>query len=396
MTNPELCEKYGVSNTLISRWKIELGLVKGVLFNKINKNDFVADCKAMSYRELEEKYNVTQSCLQRWKKKLGIYVAPRNKTHEQFLEEVKAKYGNEYLVVGKYLGSQQRIKIKHNICGKDFTVRPPEFLTIQTCPYCTSKMKFEKQTKSPQEFREKVFAIVGDEYSIVEDYQKSNIQVKMRHNVCGNEYLVMPHAFLLGNRCPKCALRKVADKTRKPHDVFESEIYDIYGDTFKIIDKYINRDTKIRIKHNKCGKTCKVAPRTLYHGYRCQYCQSDNVSFGETQIQEYLESHHLSYQRNYRIPECKNKVSLPFDFAVFETNGKLKMLIEYDGEQHYFPIDFWGGKDGLRYRKQNDQIKTSYCIKNKIPLIRISFKQLYQIEEILSDNLLQQGGVRMV
>jgi len=38
---------------------------------------------------------------------------------------------------------------------------------------------------------------------------------------------------------------------------------------------------------------------------------------------------------------------MPFDFAIFK-NGKLVCLIEFDGEQHYRPIDFLGGEDKFK------------------------------------------------
>ena len=48
-------------------------------------------------------------------------------------------------------------------------------------------------------------------------------------------------------------------------------------------------------------------------------------------------------------------------------------LIEYDGRQHFESVDIWGGEDALLKRKINDEIKNNYCIKNRIPLLRISY-----------------------
>jgi len=386
----DLSRKYEVCHSIISRWRVELGLSKTISLNKIDKEQFVTDCETMSYKELEDKYKVTHSTLQGWKRKLGCFVKPRNKTHEQFVRDVMQKYGNDYVVVGEYLGSRKKVKIKHLSCGCEFMINPDVFLTVQECPQCTKELYLSRTTKCSAKFAEEVFLLVGDEYSILEEYKKSNVPILIRHNVCGNEYRVQPNGFLHGSRCPKCAVQKVASKTRKPQGIFEARIYEIYGDEFCVVGKYVNMDTKLKVKHNNCGNICEVTPRTLFHGYRCQYCQSDNVSFGESRIQEFCEKHYLSYQRGYRIPKCKNKVPLPFDFAIFESDGKLKMLIEFDGVQHYKPIEFWGGEDGLKYRKRNDGIKNTYCAEHNIPLIRISFNQCYHIDEILSKTLLRK------
>lgn len=76
--------------------------------------------------------------------------------------------------------------------------------------------------------------------------------------------------------------------------------------------------------------------------------------------------------------ECKNNRSLPFDFYLPEYNT----CIEYDGEQHFYPIDFSFGKlshenvlEKFIDVKKNDSIKTNFCKKEGINLLRISYKQ---------------------
>jgi hypothetical protein len=62
-----------------------------------------------------------------------------------------------------------------------------------------------------------------------------------------------------------------------------------------------------------------------------------------------------------------------------------KSCIEYDGRQHFEPIDFFGGNDGLKYIQINDAIKNKYCEDNGIKLIRIRYDEnAYEIlKEIL-------------
>lgn len=393
----DLAKKYHACHSIISRWRMELGLVKrGLSFNKLNKEQYILDCEVMTYKELEEKYNVSQSALQRWKCKLGIFVKPKEKTHEQFLGEVIDKYGDEYVVIGQYVNSYTKIKIKHSTCNHVFWARPVDFLTVKKCPNCTKIDYLQKRIKTTTEFKEEVFALVGNEYSVLGKYQRSDLSIKMKHALCGNIFETKPTVFLSGRRCPKCTFERVVAQRRTPHSVFVSRIDELYGDEFCVLGTYENVDTKIKVKHSKCGKTSEVTPRTLFHGYRCQYCQSSSISFGECRVQEFCEKHNLLYQRNFRIAECKNKTSLPFDFAIFEHDGALRMLIEFDGVQHFKSIAFWGGDDGLRYRKRNDNIKNAYCAKHNIPLIRISFNQCYCIEEILSKVILRGGGIRML
>ena len=68
---------------------------------------------------------------------------------------------------------------------------------------------------------------------------------------------------------------------------------------------------------------------------------------------------------------------LPFDFYI----EKLNIIIEYDGEHHFHPIDYWGGEEKYKITQENDEIKNTYCKTNGIELIRIPYT--YTKEEII-------------
>lgn len=51
------------------------------------------------------------------------------------------------------------------------------------------------------------------------------------------------------------------------------------------------------------------------------------------------------------------------------------LAIEYHGAQHYMPIDFFGGKEGLRLRQELDRKKKNKCDENKIKLVEISYEE---------------------
>jgi len=52
--------------------------------------------------------------------------------------------------------------------------------------------------------------------------------------------------------------------------------------------------------------------------------------------------------------------------------------VEYNGAQHYLPIDFFGGKDGLELRKVLDKRKLEKCYKNSVGLIEISYDEDFE------------------
>lgn len=118
-------------------------------------------------------------------------------------------------------------------------------------------------------------------------------------------------------------------------------------------------------------------------GSGCPHCNLF-VSKGERRVQECLLKHGLNIDTQYREPNCKNILPLPFDVAVFDEDGILKCLVEYDGEGHFYPIGIYGGEEEFESRKQNDEIKDKYCEDNGIILIRIPYWLLNHIDEVLT------------
>ena len=47
----------------------------------------------------------------------------------------------------------------------------------------------------------------------------------------------------------------------------------------------------------------------------------------------------------------------------------LQTAIEYQGIQHYRPVDFFGGEDALQQRKELDRVKRQLCEENHVRLI---------------------------
>lgn len=52
--------------------------------------------------------------------------------------------------------------------------------------------------------------------------------------------------------------------------------------------------------------------------------------------------------------------------------------IEYQGAQHFLPIDFFGGEEGLKLRKILDRRKAEKCFENSVDLIEISYEEDFE------------------
>jgi very-short-patch-repair endonuclease len=123
----------------------------------------------------------------------------------------------------------------------------------------------------------------------------------------------------------------------------------------------------------------------LLNGCGCPKCAT---SKGEQRIADFLDVLNIQYERQKKFACCKNKRELPFDFYISERN----MAIEYDGKQHFEPVD-WGFHDeelmiaNFNDLQKRDRIKNKYCEDNGIKLIRIAYTEFDNIEKILSENL---------
>lgn len=72
-------------------------------------------------------------------------------------------------------------------------------------------------------------------------------------------------------------------------------------------------------------------------------------SRGEIRIHEILEGNDIPFEEEYEFPGLKAPSGRPlrFDFAIFDDDGNLEFLIEYQGKQHYQAVSKFGGAKGL-------------------------------------------------
>ena len=97
------------------------------------------------------------------------------------------------------------------------------------------------------------------------------------------------------------------------------------------------------------------------------------MSIREVWVENFLKDNNINYKTQYSFADCKNKYVLHFDFAIFNKYNMLIALLEIDGEQHYKPIDYFGGDEGFALTHQRDEIKNKYCKDNNINLIRLPY-----------------------
>jgi very-short-patch-repair endonuclease len=223
--------------------------------------------------------------------------------------------------------------------------------------------------------RNKCHELYGDEYTILSNvYIGNKIKMDIIHNKCGIEFKSNYNNFTNNHGCPTCGgSKKLTMKSIK------EKCYEIYCDEYSIISEdYINNKTKIKIKHNECQHEWLVNTNNfLCNRSGCPNC---SISKGENMIKQFLNQNNISYNSQKTFNDCVHINNLKFDFYLPEHNT----CIEFDGIQHFKPVEKFGGLKTFEITKIRDGIKNSYCANNKINLLRIPYTKLSKINEILN------------
>ena len=293
-------------------------------------------------------------------------------TTEEVKGRIKDSTGNEYFLLGNYVNAKTKMLVKHNLCKNEYKVRWNSFQQGARCPKCSGLKKLNNE-----EIDKQIFELTKDEYVRIGDYVNNATKMLVKHSLCENTYKVRWNSFQKGSRCPKCS-----GKEKLNNDEIDKKIFNLVGLEYVRVSKYRGTHTKMLVRHNLCKNEYKVTWGNFKQGKRCPKC---NESKGEKTISDILNSLNIKYTSQKRFPECKHKNTLPFDFYIH--NKKSKLLIEFDGRQHFESIEYFGGDNGLKDTQLRDKIKNDFAKEKDIPLLRIPYTEQDNIESILTNKL---------
>ncbi len=134
--------------------------------------------------------------------------------------------------------------------------------------------------------------------------------------------------------------------------------YGAYIRKFEIEDQLDEKDAENIVREMK--GVAKIGERWINETLLFNYI---NVMFSHFSVQREASPSWLGNQRlDIFIPE-------------------LKLAIEYQGQQHFKPVELFGGKEGLMKAKERDKVKLAKCKKNNINLVYFTYK--YNLSEQL-------------
>lgn len=102
-----------------------------------------------------------------------------------------------------------------------------------------------------------------------------------------------------------------------------------------------------------------------------QIQSSYHKSNGEQSVALWLNNHSIPFENEYTFPDLRGNGDglLRFDFKIKDK----PILIEFQGQQHYKPVDFWGGEKQFQIQQFHDDLKKKYCKYHNYTLIEIPY-----------------------
>ena len=289
-------------------------------------------------------------------------------------QKSKIKEENSVIIIGKfqkvhgdqydygklnYHGADKKVDIGCKKCGRWFKSFPNNHLRGKGCRMCAQGDRGQREKNENAKTIISEFQIVhGDkfDYSGVV-YSGADVDVEIRCRVCGNVFLQTPACHKNGG-CKKCADR-ANGKLRMDRAAVRliDDFIGVHGDRYdysKVV--YQGDEVRIEIGCKKCGKFFHQSPGHHKEGNGCPRCQE---SHGERMVDRILTKAGVDFERQKKFNGCRDKRLLPFDFYL--KRGEVQFVIEYNGGQHYKPVNRFGGEDAFIGVQKRDAIKKQFC-----------------------------------
>lgn len=294
-------------------------------------------------------------------------------TEEDFNNRI-APFLGEYQFLGEFHGRLKKIKVKHLSCGHEYMVTPQDFLSGSRCPKCAHHIKL-----THEDFLKRVKDTEAEGYTFLEEYTGIDDKLLCQH-ACGYTWRISPYNFLRGERCPRCKGCAKVDYEEFTHRMHDNVPH---YDQYEIVGEYKSYKEPLTMRHS-CGTIWETVPEKFLASPRCPKC--DPASTGERKVYLMLESLGVaSIETQKWFKECYYINPLRFDFYLPDYGA----LIEYDGGQHYKPVNYGGQSEekvleDFNNIQKRDNIKNEFCKENNYPLLRIPY---YQSDEEIKESL---------
>lgn len=304
------------------------------------------------------------------------------KTTEQFIKDaVKVHDLNYDYDSVTYVNAHTKITIKCNRCGLSFAQKPNNHLSGKGCGACAK----ESLKMTTSEFVKKAIAVHGTKYDYSESaYSGTNDPIEIKCPEHGS-WRTTPACHLTQRTgCAKCGKKRLGDRlSAAARATFAERASVIHGGAYTYENaNYRRTNIRVDIFCKKCNAHFSQKPYHHLAGKGCPNCQ---MSKGEIAIAKFLNDMAISFTHEWKPSGgVYGRKGISYDFLV-----EGKVLIEYDGKQHWWPVSWLGGAKEFSKVVERDLAKTKWAHENGYTLLRINYPHIKSIKNILEDLLLK-------
>lgn len=287
-----------------------------------------------------------------------------------FIEKARKVHGDKYdYSLVDYVNAKTAIKIKCPIHGV-IEQTPDRHLRSCGCPYCGGSIKL-----TTEQFISKAKEIHGDKYDYSKaKYVNAHTPITIICPIHG-EFQQKPSEHLSGYGCKQCGIERRSQAQALTTDKFIERAKKVHGDKYDYSKvEYINSSTPITIICKKHGEF-QQRPDSHLQGQGCPICNSSKL---ELEMRDFLIENKVNLECQKRF-DWLGRQSL--DFYLPDYNA----AIECQGEQHFKPVEHFGGVDRLKDTIERDKKKKILCEEHDIKIMYFSNTQ-YNKEIFIDKN----------
>lgn len=306
-------------------------------------------------------------------------------TTEEFIKKAKNIYGDKYdYTLTNYINKLSIIDI---ICNKHgvFKKRASDHLTGTGCTLCSNESLCLTQDEFIRRAKEKHGELFDYKLTVFKKLEDKIIIICKKHG----KFKQTAYNHLKGG-CLKCE----NESRRSSTEEYVKKAIKVHGNKYNYdLVNYVNNDIKIKIVCKKHGFFYQIPSVHLFkHG-----CPKCNSSKGELLISNFLTKNNIEFEPQKKF-KTSNISKCRFDFYL----PLYKLLIEYNGGQHYDSIKRFGGIESLNKTQLRDQRKKDfahrngyhfleipYFSKDPIKMIENKIKQIETLNQPVINNQLQ-------
>ena len=288
---------------------------------------------------------------------------------DEFINKAEEKHDGKYSYEKtNYVNANTDIIITCPIHG-DFVQNPNRHLRGAGCIKCVGKYMDQDM------FVDNAKEVHGDKYDYSKVvYTNNSTPVKI---ICPEhgEFMQAPTNHVGQKQgCPVCGRLRATQSNTTTQDEVIDLFKNVHGDQYDyLLVNYTGMNNKVDVVCKKHGPFSVKPANHLYLGTGCPICME---SRGEKFIRGMLTNNNIDFITQKQFDDCQtisnkgrcSKLRFDFYLPVYNT------IIEYDGIQHYEPVEVFGGEKNLQIIQQRDRIKDEYCDRNDIKMIRVSYK----------------------